>query len=305
MIYEGVITVIPTFFTHDNLIDHNAILNHINNQINSGIKTLVLFGTTSETCTLSDLEKRTIIDSLKGYINDKINIIIGLSGNNTSEVLKEAHKLENSCDIFMISAPYYNKPSQEGLYQHFKTIVSNIKKDFIIYNVPSRCGVNIEPETVARLFNDFPNIKAIKEASGSIQQVIKIKSLCNIHILSGDDELTLPFMSIGATGVISVISNILPTEMIIMVDQFKNNNILEAQNIFYSIQKIIKLAFIESNPVPIKYLINKTNSLINDKVRLPLVRLSNESKIIIDKYLDDHGLIKIIQISEKQSNFNL
>jgi len=205
MTYEGVITVIPTFFTIDNRIDHNAIVNHINKQTNSGIKQIVIFGTTSETSTLSDLEKTSILNSIKGGINEKIKIIIGLSGNNTPDIVKEARKLEESCDAFMLSAPYYNKPSQEGIYQHFKQIVSTINKDFIIYNVPSRCGVNIEPETIARLFIDFPNIKAIKEASGSIQQVIKIKSLCNIKILSGDDELTLPFMSIGACGVISVI----------------------------------------------------------------------------------------------------
>jgi 4-hydroxy-tetrahydrodipicolinate synthase len=299
MIYEGVITVIPTFFTNDNRIDHNAIVNHINKQINNGIKQIVIFGTTSETSTLSDLEKTSILNSIKGGVNEKTKIIIGLSGNNTPDVLKEARKLEGSCDAFMLSAPYYNKPSQEGLYQHFKQIVSNIEKDFIIYNVPSRCGVNIEPETVVRLFNDFNNIKAIKEASGSIQQVIKIKSLCNIAILSGDDELTLPFMSVGATGVISVISNIAPIEMIYMVDQFKNNNILEAQTTFYTIQKLLKLAFIESNPVPIKFLLNRTNNFISEKVRLPLVELSNESKIIINNYLDTNGIIKMIKISDK------
>jgi 4-hydroxy-tetrahydrodipicolinate synthase len=299
MIYEGVITVIPTFFTNDNRIDHNAIVNHINKQSNNGISKIVIFGTTSETSTLSDLEKTSILNSIKGGVNDKTKIIIGLSGNNTPDVLKEARKLENSCDAFMLSAPYYNKPSQEGLYQHFKHIVTNIKKDFIIYNVPSRCGVNIEPETIARLYNEFNNIKAIKEASGSIQQVIKIKSLCDIAILSGDDELTLPFMSIGASGIISVISNVVPTEMIYMVDQFKNNNILEAQTIFYNIQKIIKLAFIESNPVPIKYLLTRTNSLLNEKVRLPLVELSIESKIIINNYLDTNGIIKLIKISDK------
>ena len=304
MIYKGVITVIPTFFTNDNLIDHNAIVNHIKKQIECGIKTIVIFGTTSETCTLTDVEKINIINSMETYtlsevvekitiinsISDKVNIIIGLSGNNTDKVLKEAEKLENLCDAFMISAPYYNKPSQEGLYHHFKEIVSNINKDFIIYNVPSRCGVNIEPETIARLYNDFKNIKAIKEASGSIQQVIKIKSLCEIKILSGDDELTLPFMSLGATGVISVISNIIPKEMIYIVDQF-NNNILEAQNKFYEIQKLIKLAFIESNPVPIKYLCKKFDNNVNDKVRLPLYELSNESKEIINKYLNE---IKIV-----------
>jgi 4-hydroxy-tetrahydrodipicolinate synthase len=286
MIYEGVITVIPTFFTNDNRIDHNAIVNHINKQINNGIKQIVIFGTTSETSTLSDLEKTSILNSIKGSIDEKTKIIIGLSGNNTPDVLKEARKLEDSSDAFMLSAPYYNKPSQEGLYQHFKHIVTNIKKDFIIYNVPSRCGVNIEPETIARLYNDFNNIKAIKEASGSIQQVIKIKSLCNITILSGDDELTLPFMSIGASGVVSVISNIAPTEMIYMVEQFKNNNILEARSTFYTIQKLIKLAFIDSNPVPIKYLLNRTNNFINEKVRLPLVELNIESKVIINNYLD-------------------
>ena len=189
----------------------------------------------------------------------------------------------------MISQPYYNKPSQEGIYQHMSHIISNLDKDIVLYNVPSRCGVNMEPETIARIFNEFKNVKAIKEASGSIEQVIRIKSLCNITIMSGDDALVLPFMSVGATGVISVVSNIIPKVMISIIDMYKTGNTDIVNTLFYGAYPLMKLCFIESNPVPVKYMLHKLNlsNVTNyEKVRLPLVTLSNQSKTKIDEYIE-------------------
>jgi 4-hydroxy-tetrahydrodipicolinate synthase len=196
----------------------------------------------------------------------------------------------------MLSPPYYNKPSQEGIYQHYKKIIESINKDFMIYNVPSRCGVNIEPETISRLYTDFVKIKAIKEASGSIDQVIKIKSLSNIEILSGDDGLVLPFMSVGAVGIISVVSNIVPREMNTIIEHFNNGKNTEAIKMFYKIHKLIKLCFIESNPVPLKYIINKLNFNILPKVRLPLVYLSQNNRLIIDEHINDNSIIKLMPV---------
>jgi len=286
MIYD-VITVIPTFFDSNNEIDMVSIKKHIDYQINNGIQTIVILGTTSETPTLTQKEKILIVENICNEYRNKLSIIIGVSGNDTESVLEEAKLYETYGNAIMISAPYYNKPSQEGLYQHFYKIISTIKNKFILYNVPSRSGVNIEPTTISRLYNDFPfKITAIKEASGSIEQVMKIKSLCKIKILSGDDALVLPFMSVGAEGVISVVSNVVPSEMLLMVSHFKEGNLMESTKIFYELYDLIKLCFIESNPVPVKYILSKTmNSLPN--VRLPLVGLENKNKDLFEKFLDN------------------
>jgi len=277
MIYD-VITVIPTFFDSNNKIDLVSIKTHINNQIKSGIKTIVILGTTSETPTLTQKEKMFIIENICNEYNGKVSIIIGVSGNDTNSLLEETKLYESYGNTIMISAPYYNKPSQEGLYQHFSKIISNIHNQFILYNVPSRSGVNIEPTTIARLYNEFSyKIIGIKEASGSIEQVMKIKSLCNIKILSGDDALVLPFMAVGAEGVISIVSNIVPEEMILMISLFKEGNLKEANKIFYELYNLMKLCFVESNPVPLKYILSKTTNTLPN-VRLPLVELEEKNK---------------------------
>jgi 4-hydroxy-tetrahydrodipicolinate synthase len=287
--YNSVITVIPTFFTEENEVDYTAISKHIEKQCDSGIKTIVILGTTSETPTLNLEEKINIASLVWESFHEKINIICGVGGFNTPDVFKEACALESFCNAIMISAPYYNKPSQEGIYQHMSHIISNLDKEFVLYNVPSRCGVNMEPETIARIFNDFKNVKAIKEASGSIEQVIRIKSLCDIVVMSGDDALTLPFMSVGATGVISVVSNAIPKQMLMLVNAFSSGNFSVAKESFYNCYPLMKLCFIESNPVPIKYILHKFNNSNEhnyELVRLPMVKLSNQSKQKINDYLD-------------------
>ena len=286
-VISGVITVIPTFFTQDRGIDYVSISEHIKNQINSGIKTIVILSTTSETPTLSLNERISIATTIFDEFSDRINIIVGISGNNTLEVINEAKILEPYCHYMMISAPYYNKPSQEGLYQHFYSVISQVNREFILYNVPSRCGVNIEPETVHRLTCDFSRIIGINEASGSINQVIKIRTLCkDINILSGEDALTLPFMSVGAVGVISVASNIIPTQMVYMLQQFNQGKLFNASYIFYKLHSLIKLCFIESDPTPIKYILHKRYNF-GEFVRLPLVCLTQINKEIIDSYFEN------------------
>jgi len=278
MKYNSVFTVIPTFFTSDGIF-MEAILKHIDNQHQKQIKNIVILGTTSESCTLSVEERKNIAINVWKKFNQDLNIVIGLSGNNTNDVKEEANSLKDYCHAFMLSAPYYNKPSQHGIYEHYKQIVLSCEKEIIIYNVPSRCGVNIEPNTVARLANTFKNIVAIKEASGSIDQVMQIKSLCNINILSGDDALTLPFMSVGATGVISVISNIIPEVMLNMIESFNKRYISDSNIIFYKYYKLMKLAFCDSNPVPIKYMLSLKNyNECLSSVRMPLVQLSDDNK---------------------------
>jgi len=278
-------TVIPTFFSDINTVNYNSIINHILFQINKGIKNIVILGTTSEASTLNLNEKIKLVNMVREAFSDTINLVIGISGNSTLDVLNEAKIFEPFADYLMISAPYYNKPTQEGLFKHFKFIDDSVSKNIILYNVPSRCGVNIEPKTIASLYNVCNKIVAIKEASGSIEQIIKIKKLCNIKIYCGDDGLIIPFMSLGAEGLISVISNVIPTEMNYIINNYKNGNTKDALDLFYSIYNLIKLAFIESNPIPIKYMIYKINNLISYKMRLPLTELSENNKVEIDQYL--------------------
>lgn len=303
--FSGVITVIPTFFDYFNKINLEGINNHIEKQITMGIKTIVILGTTSETPTLSSDEKLSIVKSVHDKFENKIRIIIGLSGNDTFSVVNECELYSNYGDALMISPPYYNKPTQEGIFQHFEKIITSTNKEIIIYNIPSRCGVNIEPDTISKMYNMFDRVVAIKEASGSIDQVIKIKSICDIDILSGDDGLVLPFMSVGAVGVISVISNIVPIEMIEVVESFSKGEIHDATDKFYNIYPLIKLAFIESNPVPIKYLINRINNFLSPAVRLPLVKLSNENMLIINNWLDKNFNIKMVKSNGESFSFNV
>jgi 4-hydroxy-tetrahydrodipicolinate synthase len=186
----------------------------------------------------------------------------------------------------MIVVPYYNKPSQDGIYEHFKDVITSVDKEFIIYNIPSRCGVNIEPSTIAKLFTDFKKVKAIKEASGSIEQVMKIRMLCDINILSGDDALILPFMSVGAVGVISVLSNVMPKTILDIVNNFTEGKIKKARNQFYKNYDFIKMAFCESNPVPIKAMLSHEliyNNKYMANVRKPLLKITDSNyKIISD-----------------------
>jgi 4-hydroxy-tetrahydrodipicolinate synthase len=275
-----VISVIPTLFTSDGSIDYTNMYHHIKTQINNGIESIVILGTTSEAPTLSDIERIQVAEFVYANFHKELTIVTGLGGNNTLPMIKEIKELSPYCDYVMISQPSYNKPSQEGIYQHFKSLIESTDKNIIIYNIPSRCGVNIEPSTVNRICQISPRVVAIKEASGNLEQVMNIIELCpNIQLYSGDDALVLPIMSVGGVGVISVVSNVIPKLMVWIVNNWSNENKSLALEYFYKIKPLIKYCFVESNPCPIKYII----SVINNKpelahVRLPLVELGTESK---------------------------
>ncbi len=275
-----VITVILTFFNDDSSVDYESIKIHIEDQINRDIETIVILGTTSEAPTLSLEERVQVAEFVFNNFNSKLTIIVGLGGNNTREMIHELKLIEPYANLIMISQPSYNKPSQEGIYQHFKTLIEATERQIIIYNIPSRCGININPTTVEKITHLTNRIVAIKEASGDLSQMMQVKELCpNLQLYSGDDGLVLPILSIGGVGVISVVSNILPEVMLSMINEYFLGNILRAQTYFYNIRPFIKLCFIETNPVPIKYMLSvlkEKESLAN--VRLPLVGLSNESK---------------------------
>jgi len=280
MSFSRVITVIPTFFNHDDSVDYQSIQSHITTQINKGIRDIVILGTTSEAPTLSLEERVKVAEFVFKNFFDSISIIVGLGGNNTKEMINEIKLIEPYAETIMISQPSYNKPSQEGIYQHYKSLIESTNRNIIIYNIPSRSGVNIEPSTVKRICDISNRVVAIKEASGNLEQMMQIIELCpNIKLYSGDDGLILPVLSIGGEGVISVVSNIIPEHIISMINEYVDGNMLSAQNFFYQIRPLVKFCFIESNPVPVKYMLSIiTGNSSMAHVRLPLVQLTGESK---------------------------
>ena len=227
MSVSKVISVIPTFFTStNNSIDYNLVNKHIQNQFDNNIKSIVILGTTSEAPTLTYYERVFFANHIFTNWADKVNITVGIGGNNTAEMINEIIELDKSAHNLMISQPAYNKPSQEGIFQHFKALIDASTKPIIIYNIPSRCGVNIEPDTVKRIAEYSNRVIGIKEASGNMDQIMTIKELCpNLLIWSGDDNLILPVLSIGGYGVISVVSNIVPKIVNTIIYAFETGNV--------------------------------------------------------------------------------
>ncbi|MCP4268947.1 MAG: 4-hydroxy-tetrahydrodipicolinate synthase, partial [Candidatus Brocadiaceae bacterium] len=219
-----------------------------------------------------------------------IPVIAGTGSNNTSEAMSlTKHAKETGADGSLIITPYYNKPTQQGLYEHYKAILEDVDIPIIIYNVPSRTGVSITPETVARLY-EFKNIVAIKEATGDIDQASHILNLCDITVLSGDDSLTLPLMSVGGRGVVSVLANILPREVSEIVSSFLNGEFEKSQSLHRSLFQICKAMFIETNPIPVKTAMNLLGRL-NGEMRLPLCKMSDGNEKQLKKILEEYGLI--------------
>lgn len=288
-----VITVIPTFFTANGSIDFDSIHKHIIDQINNGIKDIVILGTTSEAPTLSVDERVQVASFVYHNFSNHVNIITGLGGNNTMEMTNELNRIQNFSHMIMISQPCYNKPNQEGIYQHFRLLISTTDKPIVIYNIPSRCGVNIEPNTVKRICDFSNRVIAIKEASGSLDQVTQIIEQCpNLFVYSGDDALVLPIMSVGGVGVISVVSNLVPKIMTQIIDNFNNGDLISAKNLFYKVKPLIKNCFVETNPVPIKFMLSVVNSQPSlSLVRLPLVDLSDNSKNQILNQINNSNVV--------------
>lgn len=282
----GVAMITP--FDKNNQVDYNAIKKIVENFLKNNVDYIVLLGTTSEYPCLSQEEQKKVVDFVKAIVNKRIPLVIGIGGNNTQEVLKkiETTDLQDIMAILTV-APYYNKPNQDGLYAHFAEISKKSPLDLIVYNVPSRTGVNILPTTLLRLANDFKNIIAVKEASGSVDQIMKIvkDKPKNFTVISGDDALTLPLMSVGVAGVISVAGNAFPKEISEIVHLAAKNEFCKASEIHYKYLESIDLMFAEGNPVGVKYFMNKL-SMCEYFVRLPLVPASENLKEKINLFLN-------------------
>jgi 4-hydroxy-tetrahydrodipicolinate synthase len=273
------LSAVPTPFNNEKKIELDQFTNMVYNLISKG-SGVVVFGTTGESPTISDQEfKFVLLQLFNDPRYDSEQFVVGIGGNNTQEVIEKLHYCENlGYKYFMLTTPYYNKPTQFGLIMHFKTIIKSKLKDskFILYNVPGRTNVNLLPETVQKIYNSTPEVIAIKEASGNLGQMIKIRELCpHLMLYCGDDGLIVPAMSIGAVGLISVIGNVYPTQFNTIINLCKQNMYKEAFDLYSKFNRMIELLFTETSPSPLKYVMFHLNLLTTDKVRLPLVEVQS------------------------------
>ena len=281
--FRGTYTALVTPF-RDGAIDETALRDLVEWQIDSGITGLVPVGTTGESPTLDAAEHAKVIEITVKAARGRCQVIGGTGSNSTREAIQLSTDAQNvGADALLLVAPYYNKPTQEGLFRHFKAIADTTKLPVILYSIPGRCGIEIAVDTAARLARECPNIVSIKEAGGSVDRVSQLRAAlpAEFTILSGDDSLTLPFMSVGAEGVISVASNIIPKEMVRMVQAFTEGNAVEARELHGRFYPLFRDLFIETNPVPIKTALSLAGR-IGGEFRLPLCEMAaaNEAKLL-------------------------
>ncbi|PIU40640.1 MAG: 4-hydroxy-tetrahydrodipicolinate synthase [Candidatus Omnitrophica bacterium CG07_land_8_20_14_0_80_50_8] len=288
MKFHGSIVAIVTPFKKGK-VDEKTLVKLVRRQLDAGTDGIVPVGTTGESPTLSVEEHKRVIKIVVEAANHEVPVIAGTGANSTEEAVyltKFAKKA--GADGALSVTPYYNKPTQEGLYRHYRTIAETVDIPVILYNVPGRTGVSLSPQTVARLAK-IRNIVAIKEATGSMDQASHILSLCDITVLSGDDSLTLPLLSLGGRGVISVIANILPDAMAQMVDAYFRGDAVKAKELHYRMFSLCRAVFVESNPIPVKHAMGLMG-LCSDEVRLPLCEMSADNEKILIKAMKDYGL---------------
>ena len=280
---KGMGVALITPFNEDETIDFPALARLVEYQIQNGIDYLVVLGTTAETPTLTEEEKAQVRSFVIEKVAGRVPIVLGMGGNNTRAIV-DSLKTQNfdGVDAILSVVPYYNKPSQEGIYQHYKAIAQATKLPVILYNVPGRTGVNMTAETTLRLARDFDNIVAIKEASGNITQmddIIKNKP-ADFMVISGDDSITFPLITLGAVGVISVIGNAFPREFSRMVRLALNGDYASALTIHHRFTELFSLLFVDGNPAGVKCLLHAMG-YIQNQLRLPLVptRITTYEKI--------------------------
>lgn len=274
-ILKGVGVALATPFNEDLSVDFDSLTKLVDYNIENGTNYLVVLGTTAEAATLSSEEKKQVIDHIIKVNNKRVPLVLGIGGNNTLEVKKQIEETDLSDFTAVLSvSPYYNKPNQEGLYQHYKALAST-GKNIIIYNVPSRTGQNIEAETTLRLAKEFPNLFLIKEAAPNILQYFDIlrKKPEGFNLVSGDDEFTLPVTLAGGAGVISVIGQAYPKEFSTMVQLAFDKKVNEAYEIHNKLVEITRLIFAEGNPCGIKAVLAE-KGIVKNYLRLPLVKAS-------------------------------
>lgn len=283
----GVALVTP--FNADHSVDVTALANIVEHVIEGGIEYLVVLGTTAESAVLTAVEKKLVVDTIVKANNKRLPIVLGIGGNNTAAVVNELKTTDlEHVDAILSVSPFYNKPTQEGIYQHFKAVSEASSKPIILYNVPGRTASNVLPETVVRLANDFENIIAVKEAAGDIVQAMRLirNAPKDFLVISGDDMITLPMVFAGGAGVVSVIGQGYPKEFSEMVRLGLAGNVQEANELHYKMMPSIDYIFEEGNPAGIKAVFEKLG-LSTATVRLPLVEASQELKEKLNTFTDE------------------
>ena len=289
MKFQGVYTALVTPF-RDGKIDTDALNRLVDEQVAAGVAGIVPVGTTGESPTLTYEEHEQVIRMVVARAQGKCQIIAGTGANCTREAIEMTRRAkEDGADATLQVTPYYNKPTQEGLYRHFSEIADKGGLPVVLYNVPGRAGVPIAETTVARLARNAM-IPAIKEAGGSVDRVSAIKDLCDITVLSGDDSLTLPMMAVGADGIISVASNIIPADMVKMVSSFANGDLKTAMELHRRYYCLFRDQFVETNPIPIKAAMAMAG-MIAEEYRLPLCELSEGSRAKLEASLKRCGIL--------------
>ncbi len=276
---KGVYTAIVTPFSGGK-VDFKKLAQLVEFQIKAGVDGIVPVGTTGESPSLSYEEHIKVIEKVIDAANGRCSIIAGTGANSTDEAIyltKEAKKA--GADATLQVTPYYNKPTPEGLYRHFSAVADKCGLPVVLYNVPGRCGIPIPVETVARLSKNR-NIVAVKEAGGSVERVSAILDVCDITVLSGDDSLTIPMMAVGATGIISVVSNLIPAELKEMVDAFASGDTARATKLHMKYYPLFRDMFVEANPIPIKTAM-AIKGMIKEEFRLPMCPISAKNREVV------------------------
>jgi 4-hydroxy-tetrahydrodipicolinate synthase len=289
--FRGAFTALVTPFS-DGRIDEAALRNHIDAQIEGGINGVVPCGTTGEASTLSHEEHIEVVRITVEHVNGRVPVIAGSGSNSTAEAIMLTEKIRGlGADASLMITPYYNKPTQEGLYQHFKTVAGQVDIPVILYNVPGRTGVNMLPETVARLA-EVDNIVGLKDATADLVQASNTLSMVpeDFLLLSGEDALVYPLMTIGGSGVISVTSNVAPGEMAAMCSAWMSGDVAAAREMHYRLLPLCGAMFVETNPIPVKGALAMMDR-INNELRMPMVPLTEKGSAMVRSALQDFGIL--------------
>ncbi len=288
-IFEGSMVALVTPFKGGK-IDFKTLKKLVDFQIENGTDVIIPCGTTGESATMSHEEHRTVMSFVIDCVDGRVPVVCGAGSNNTVEALELVkHAKKSKADGVLVVTPYYNKPTQEGLCRHYEYLAAHVDIPIILYNVPGRTGVCMAPQTVARLAK-LPQVVAIKEASGSLDQVDQIRELCDITIISGDDALTLPMIAIGARGVISVAANVVPDKIKNLVEAALRGHFDEGRKIHRELFELNKILFVETNPIPVKTALGLMKK-ISPEVRLPLCELKTENVQKLKQVLKKLGVL--------------
>lgn len=289
--FNGSIVAIVTPFKNGK-VDEKKLRELVEFQIEHGTNGIVPCGTTGESPTLTNDEHHRVIEVTIEAVKGRVPVIAGTGSNSTAEAVElTKHAAKAGANGVLVVSPYYNKPTQQGLYLHYKAIADSVKIPIIVYNIAGRTAVNIEPSTMGRIARDCKNIVGVKEASGSLDQMQAIKSACpdNFILLSGDDALTLPVLSVGGVGVISVLANIIPSDIAKMIALYQQGKHKEARALHYKMLPLVKAMFVETNPIPIKKAMEFLG-MCSGELRLPLCDMSTDNLAKLKTAVQEYGL---------------